>query len=175
MRIAFLLLTLSLATIGCRKSITYSTSAAVTTPDTLVKGTIIRSAGTWSAHSPKGSQTLEVTVSGTSISWEITSEEKHPGGGSSSGTGSSGMTLSAPSDPWFIYVETPQRLWFFDGKDALSYSLSDNGGSRSGPAIFVGKLQPTNEKIPRDLIPHLPAEMQKLFPPVEPKETRRSF
>jgi hypothetical protein len=85
------------------------------------------------------------------------------------------LNLSSPSDPWFIFVESPQRLWFFNGSGELNYNLSDHGGSRGGPAISSGKLLPTNERIPQELIPHLPPELQKLFPPVPPKEDRPSF
>lgn len=175
MRIPLLLLTLSLATLGCRRIVTVTSSTVVTTPDTLVAGTVIRSAGTWSAHTSTTSQKLDVTLSGTSVSWSVTTEEKFPGGGTSGGSSSSGMSLSSPSDPWFIFVESPQRLWFFDGKGELTYSLSGSGGSRSGPAISSGKLQHTNEKIPSDLILLLPSDLQKLFPPVEPKQERPSF
>jgi hypothetical protein len=45
-------------------------------------------------------------------------------------------------------------------------SLSDGGGSRGGPAIHAGKLQPTNEKIPTDLIP--------IFLPTSRSYSRRS-
>ena len=108
MRTALLLLTLSLATIGCRKTVTYTSSTAVTiAPDTLITGMVIRSAGTWSAHTPKSSQQLDVTVSGNSISCSVRREEKLPSGLTSGGTDSRGMELSAPSDPWFIFVESP--------------------------------------------------------------------
>jgi hypothetical protein len=175
MRIGFLLLTVSLATLGCRRTATVTSSTTVTTPDTLVAGTVIRSAGTWSAHTTTTSHKLEVTVSTNSVGWSVTSEEKLPGGGTGGGSSSSGMPLSSPSDPWFVYVESPQRYWFFDGKGDLNYSLSDRGGSRGGPAMVSGKLLPTDEKIPLDLIPLLPADLQKLFPPVEPKSERPSF
>ena len=175
MRIGLLLLTLSLATLGCRRTATVTSSSTVTTPDTLIAGTVIRSAGSWSAHTATTSHKLDVTVSGNTVSWEVNSEEKLPGGGTGGGSGSSGMSLSAPSDPWFIYVESPQRYWFFDGTGALTYSLSGSGGSRGGPAMVSGKLLPTDEKIPQDLIPLLPPDLQKLFPPIEPKTERPSF
>lgn len=174
MRAALFFLTLLLATVGCRRTVVHTTAVA-TTPDTLIAGTVIRSAGTWSAYTPKGSKRLDVTISGNSISWQVAEEEKLPGGGSTTGTSSSGMSLSSPADPWFIFVESPQRLWFYDGREELTYSLSDRGGSRSGPAIISGELQSTNEKIPADLIPHLPPDWQKLFPPVEPKTERPSL
>ncbi len=174
MRVALLLLTLAAASTGCRKTVTYSSKVA-TTPDSLIAGTVINSAGTWSANDPKGSQKLDVTISGTSVSWSVSSEKKHPGGGSSGGSSSSGMSLSSPIDPWFIFVESPKRLWFFNGKNELNYALSDGGGARSGPAIFSGQLQPTAEVIPTDLIPHLPPDLQKLFPPVVPQPKRPSL
>lgn len=167
-------LLITTAATGCRKTV-HRTSTVSTVPDTLIAGTVINTAGTWSANSPKGSQHLVVTVNGTSISWTLESREMHPGGGSSSGSSSSGMSLSSPSDPWFIFVESPQRLWFCDGKDQLSYNISDGGGSRSGPAIFAGKLQPTTEVIPPEIAPHLPAGIRNLLPPVEPVEKRPSI
>jgi len=175
MRIGLLLLTLSLATIGCRRTVTVTSSTTVTTPDTLIPGTVIRSAGSWSAHTATTSHKLDVTVSATAVSWSVTEEKKLPGGGTGGSSGSSGLSLSSPSDPWFIFVESPQRLWFFNGSGELNYNLSDHGGSRGGPAMASGKLLPTDEKIPADLVPLLPADLQKLFPPVEPKTNRPSF
>lgn len=167
-------LLITAAATGCRKTV-HRTTTISTVPDTLIAGTLINSAGTWSANTPKGSQHLEVTVSGTSISWSLKIREMHPDGGSSGGSSSSGMSLSSPSDPWFIFVESPQRLWFFDGKDRLTYSISDGGGSRSGPAIFSGQLQPTTEVIPPEIAPHLPAGLRNLLPPAKPVETRPSL
>lgn len=173
MRIPLLSLALSLASVGCHKTVVH-TGAVATAPDTLVPGLVIKSAGNWSAHTGKSSRTLDVTVSGNSVSWTVSSEEQIAGGGKSGGSSSSSMTLSSPTDPWFILVESPQRLWFFNGTGNLAYSLSD-GGIRSGPAIHGGKLIPTDEKIPAILIRQLPAELQKLFPPVPPEEERPSF
>ncbi|MEK7949869.1 hypothetical protein [Luteolibacter soli] len=175
MRIPLLLLTLTLATIGCRKVVTTTSSPAVTTPDTLIAGMVIRTAGTWSAHTKTTTNKLAVTVSPSSVSWEVTKEEKLPGGGSGGASGSSGLSLPSPTAPWFIFVESPQRLWFFNGTSDLNYNLSDHGGSRGGPAISAGKLLPTDEKVPTDLILLLPPDLQKQFPPIPPKTDRPSF
>lgn len=175
MRIAALVLTLAVATIGCRRSVTIATSTTAITPDTLIPGLLIRSSGNWSTHHSKGSKTLEVTATGSTVNWTITQEEKLPGGSSTSGSGSSGITLSSPTDPWFVYVESAEELWFFNGSTELTYNSSKNGGSRSGPAIHAGKLFPIEEKIPTGLIPHLPPDLQKLFPPEQPKEKRPSL
>jgi hypothetical protein len=167
-------LLITAAATGCRKT-TVHTSTVSSAPDTLIAGTVIKSSGSWTARTPKGSTKLEVTVSGNSVNWTISTEEKIGRFGSSSGSSSSGTSLSSPSDPWFVFVESPQRLWFFNGKDQLSYTVSDGGGSRSGPAILSGQLQPTTEVIPPEIAPHLPAGIRSLLPPVEPVEKRPSI
>ncbi len=168
-------LLITTAATGCRK-VVHRTSAVLIVPDTLVAGTVINSAGTWSANTPDGSQHLVVTVSGTSISWSLETREMHPGGGSSSGSSSSGMSLSSPSDPWFIFVESPQRLWFFNGKDGLDYRFrSPDGGSEGGTSIFSGELHTASPPVPNELVPHLPPELRKLLPHVTPSGKRPSL
>jgi hypothetical protein len=160
---------------GCRKS-TSHTSTLSAGPDTLIAGTVITSSGSWTARTPKGSTKLDLTVSGTSINWSITTEEKIGNFGSSSGSSASGMSLSSPSDPWFVFVESPQRLWFFDGKDELSYSIRNPGGGGSGgQSIFDGTLLSGSPAVPRELVLQLPPDLKKLFPPVEPAGKRPSL
>jgi hypothetical protein len=178
MRIGFLLLALSLATFGCRRTVTVTSSTTVTTPDTLVAGTVIRSAGTWSAHTSKGSKRLDIKIDADTVSWVVSNEDKRPTGGiggSAIGEASSSMSLSSARDPWFVFVESPRRLWFFNGSDRLSFRLAGSGGIRGGMAVLLGKLVPTAEKIPEEIIPLLPADLQKLFPPIEPKTERPSL
>ncbi|MCW1886474.1 hypothetical protein OKA04_17180 [Luteolibacter flavescens] len=175
MRVALLVLAFVAGSVGCRRSVTVTTSMTTSTANTLTPGLVINSAGSWSATHSKGSESLDISVSGTDITWTLTSTENLPGGASSSGSGSSGITLTSPSDPWFVYVDSPQELWFFNGTTELTYSLSSNGGSSSGPAIHAGKLLPIKEKVPAGLVPHLPANLQKLFPATEPEEPRPSL
>ena len=160
---------------GCRKS-TSHTSTLSAGPDTLIAGTVITSAGSWSARTPHGSTKLDLSVSGTSVNWTITTEEKIGKFGSSGGSSGSGMGLSSPADPWFVFVESPSRLWMFDGKDELAYRFrNDGGGSGGGQSIFSGKLLPGSPPVPRELVLQLPPELQKQFPDVEPAGKRPSL
>lgn len=168
-------LLIAAAATGCRKS-TSHTSTVSAGPDTLIAGTVINAAGSWSARTPNGSTKLNVTVSGTSVNWTIVTEEKIGKFGSSGGSSGSGMGLSSPADPWFVFVETPSRLWMFDGKDELAYRFrNDGGGSGGGQSIFNGKLLPGSPPVPGELVLQLPPELQKQFPHVEPAGKRPSL
>lgn len=170
-------LLITAAASGCRKS-TSHTSTLSAGPDTLIAGTVITSAGSWSARTPNGSTKLDVTVSGTSVNWTIFTEDKIGNFGASGGSSSSGsgMGLSSPADPWFVFVETPSRFWMFDGKDELAYRFrNDGGGSGGGQSIFSGKLLPGSPPVPRELVLQLPPELQKQFPHVEPASKRPSL
>jgi hypothetical protein len=168
-------LLIAAAATGCRKS-TSHTSTLSASPDTLIAGTVINAAGSWSASTSKGSTKLDVSVSGTSINWTITTEEKIGKFGSSGGSSASGMSLSSPADPWFVFVESPSRLWMFDGKDELSYRFQHpGGGGNGGQSIFNGKLLSGSPPVPRELVLQLPPELQKQFPDVEPAGKRPSL
>lgn len=168
-------LLISTAATACRKS-TSHTSTLSAGPDTLITGTVINAAGSWSARTPKGSTKLDLSFSGTSINWTITTEEKIGKFGSSSGSSGSGMSLSSPTDPWFVFVESPSRLWMFNGKDQLAYRFQNNGGgSGGGQSIFNGKLLSGSPQVPRELVLQLPPDLQKLFPHVEPAGKRPSL
>lgn len=168
-------LLITAAATGCRKTV-HHTSTVSTVPDTLIAGTVIKSAGSWTARTPKGSTKLDLTVSGTSVNWSITTEEKIGRFGSSSGSSGSGMSLSSPADPWFVFVESRSRLWMFDGKDELAYRFqNDGGGSNGGQSIFNGKPLSGSPPVPRELVLQLPPDLQKLFPDVEPASKRPSL
>ncbi len=176
MRILPTLFLLAVITTGCRKTVIHTSSSSSTGPDTLISGTVINSAGSWSASTSKGSTELDLSVSGTSINWTITTRTKVGSFGSSSGSSGSGMSLSSPTDPWFVFVESPSRLWMFDGKDELSYRFQNNGGgSGGGQIIFNGKLLSNSPPVPRDLVLQLPPDLRKLFPHVEPAGKRPSL
>ncbi len=168
-------LLITAAASGCRKS-TSHTSTLSAGPDTLIAGTVINSAGSWSASTAKSSTELDISVSGASINWTITTLTKVGSFGSSSGSSGSGMSLSSPTDPWFVFVESPSRLWMFDGKDQLAYRIENNGGGGSGgQSIFDGKLLSGGPPVPRDLVLQLPPDLKKLFPHVEPAGKRPSL
>ena len=168
-------LLIAAAASGCRKS-TSHTSTLSATPDTLIAGTVMKSAGSWTARTPQGSMKLDLTVSGTSVNWTITNEEKRGNFGSSSGSSGSGMSLSSPTDPWFVFVESRSRLWMFNGKDELAYRFqNDGGGSGGGQSIFDGKLLSGSPPVPRELVLQLPPDLQKQFPHIEPAGKRPSL
>ena len=100
-----------------------------------------------------------MTVSGRRIEWKRTAVNSPR-----SGSNSSAITLAKESAPWFIYVETPDSLWFFDGHWNLSYVRWHKSGRDDVMVINAGKLEGPPEEVPAGMIPHLPTEMQKLFP-----------
>jgi hypothetical protein len=175
MRTLLTLAFLAIAATGCRKAATRTSTVRIAS-DTLIAGTVIRSAGSWSASTPQGSTKLDLSVRGTSVNWTITNEQKIGNYGSSSGSSGSGMSLSSPSDPWFVFVESPSRLWFFDGKDQLNYQIRHSGGGgNGGTSIQSGKLRPDSPPVPGELVHQLPPDLQKLFPHVEPPGKRPSL
>ena len=174
MKFILFILAFALSAIACRKH-TMTVSAVPATSNTLVAGTFIDCAGTYT-HAV-GAITHEVTVTPapTAVTLLQTIREQHGMGGSSSSSGHA-IQLADPSMPWFVFVERPGRLWFFNGKDQLDYDVkSPGGGGSSGPAIASGQLRPNTPPIPPDLIPRLPAELRKLLPAVEAPADRPSF
>jgi hypothetical protein len=173
MRAALLFLTLCLATVGCSKhSVTIHRPSV---PNTLVAGTFISASGKFTHSDATITRELTVTPGPKDLTWHLSRTEYRPGGSSSGGYGNS-MPLPAPAMAWFIFVESPDRLWFFNGSNKLSYHLSETGrGVSSGPAIVDGKVRPESPPIPAALLPRLPAELQKLIPAEPPPVERPSF
>ena len=171
-----LLLCLSLvlvAATACRKTST-TRASTVATPDTLIPATFITTPGSWSHTRANVTRRLTINLTGTSVSWNHSIEEHSPSGVSSSSGNGGGMSLSSPGDPWFAHVESPARLWFFDGKGTLINDYYDES-TPSGRVIYKGKLQRGAVTVPPDLVLRLPADLQKLLPPVEPPVKRPSL
>jgi hypothetical protein len=167
---------LPLAFSSCTKrSRVVVTTHTSSVPNTLLTGDFINKTGTYTYSDSGGSSKLDLTGGGTLINWSFEITRPLPGGGSSGGTSGGSISPDDAGDPWFVYVETPQRLWFFDGTKGLDYSLHDGSGGRGGPAIFEGKLQYSEHRVPDELIRKLPADLQKLFPPVLPAVPRPSI
>lgn len=131
--------------------------------NTLIEGAVFKGSGTWAYFERGTTRSLTATPTGRAINWSY----RYSGSPRGSGSTSSGFGLSDPSDPWFIYVEAPNRLWFFDGSRHLSYR--NWNPDETGDAIVDGTLKLPVSDIPSGLVPHLPAELQKLFPPVNTK------
>jgi hypothetical protein len=171
--LALLLLAVALLPACSRRTVTITPPPAVA--NTMSAGMFIDSPGSYHFGDRSGSHDLDVTLSGQDIAWNISTSRTLPHGGSSGSSGGGGMRIQAAGDPWFIFVESPGSYWMCDGSQRLDYHLNDEHGSNGGPAVHAGKLMPSSPKVPVDLIPRLPAEMQKLFPPVEPPRERPSI
>jgi hypothetical protein len=174
MKFVTLVLALALSPVACRKH-TMTVSMGAAASNTLVAGTFIDGAGTYTHDDGSVTHELTVTPGPRAVTCQVTRREQRGMGSSSSSNGRT-IPLAAPSDPWFIFVESPGRLWFFNGKDQLDYHVkAPGGGGSSGPAIASGQLRPNTPPIPPDLILRLPAELRKLLPTVEAPGTRPSF
>jgi hypothetical protein len=157
-RTVFLALAIVLGLSGCRKHrVSYSPPAPPATTNTLVPGTVIKGAGTWTHFDGTTRYHLSAHLSGTRMEWRLLG---------SGPTGSGSAAASADdSSPWFIYVESPNRIWFHDGAPNVScWTLNQGVRSEKSEAITNGTLQPDSAQIPAEVIPLLPADLQKLFP-----------
>ena len=152
--LASLLICAALAGCTKRRVITAAPPA-----NTLVEGTVIKGPGHWTHTDGRRTHALTITHSGKDVEWFY--EYPNPGG---SGGGGASMTAATPF-PWFFYVESPLRIWIFDGAGGLSCQTNSSAGSiETEDAISDGKLQDDSGKVPPEVVPLLPAELQKLFP-----------
>lgn len=152
---------------GCRKKhripmpLPPGASAAT---NTLVPGALIKGGGTWTYTEGHTWRLLTTTPKGSQVAWNY--EISHDNG---SRGHSSVMVLASPSAPWFVYVESPERLWFFNGTGYLDLTEGPKDGHGTTVAITRGKLEIPPGEVPAALIPLLPAELQKLFPAKAPQ------
>jgi len=174
-RLLGLLLLLPLVISSCRKSRVVTTPRPVAVANTMEAGTFIDKAGTYNHADARGSSELNLSLGGTTVNWEIEVKRALPGGGMKRGTSRGGMSLKTAGDPWFVYLESPRRLWLFNGSEDLEYTLHDDAGSKGGHVTFRGKFDPHGPKVPDDVIRRLPPGLQKLFPPVAPATGRPSI
>lgn len=167
-------LLLILSATACRKHAT-SVSVAHAPANTLVAGTFIDRAGTFTHDDGTVTRELVTSPGPSAVNCMLSYREQRPGMSRSSSSGHT-IPLSKPGAPWFVYVERPGRLWFFNGKDRLDYDHQNRDGtSSSGDAIHSGTLVPSAPPIPVELIPRLPASLRKLLPAANPESPRPSF
>ena len=123
---------------------------------------MIRGEGTWNHHPQTTLAIHNLTVSAVTkgVEWRAYSRPTAGKRGQTTGT----IELASPAAPWFIYVESTARLWFFDGTARLSCKTWGPGGIEASEAILDGTLKEIAEPIPHELVPLLPADLQKLFP-----------
>jgi hypothetical protein len=143
-------------------------------PNTMKPGDLITTPGTYHYEDKVATHDLELAMAGTALSWMISRHEPLPHGGSTGGSGGGGMQVPEGSS-WFVYLEDPGRYWFSNGKDRLDYNFREDNGTKSGPSIHDGKLIPHSPPVPKEVIQRLPAELQKLLPPVEAPQKQPSI
>ena len=175
MRLLHLLLAVGLLA-GCKRStVTFHAPPKLPKlPNTMSPGDFIISPGKYHFEEKNTAHDLEITQSGPDLEWSVSRSEILPHGGSSGGSGRGSMQVPEGS-AWFVYLEDPGRYWIGNGKDRLDYHLYRGSGSTSGPSIQDGKLLPATPPVPQEVIQHLSAGLQKLFPPVEAPQNRPSI
>lgn len=120
-------------------------------------GLVIAKGGSWASPQSKDYRYFSARV-GTGVEWLY--QWSLPG---DNGSTKETLALSSPSVPWFVYVESRTRLWFFDGEKNLTYRRWEPS-VETGDAIIDGVLKIPAAEVPADLVPNLPQPLQKYFP-----------
>lgn len=171
---ALLFMAVALSGSACRKH-SAGTPRFSSASATLADGTFITKLGSYPYLN--GSVAGELTVQASSSDLSCTIDQPDWGnGGFGNVTSKFSLALDATDAPWFVFFESPTRLWFFNGTDHLYFRLRDiGGGNLSGDAIRSGKLSPGSPPVPRELVLQLPPDLRKLFPHVESAPQRPSL
>jgi hypothetical protein len=167
-------LLISISASACRKT-KVPVSPAVLKPDTLVAGTFITAPGEFTHMERRAPCKLHVRQNPTSLSLELRRRIEGQTGASAYPASRSSISETPPSAPWFIFVETLQDFWVFNGVSSLHFFHPDQPGS--SPVIVAGKINPSPSfaKVPAEVVLRLPAALQKLFPPLKPAGNRPSL
>jgi hypothetical protein len=175
MRAALLFLTLSLSTIGCRRTASHTASVA-TGPDTLVAGTFITAPGEYHGHEGRFTRTIKLTGHGTSIAYSIITEKGTSGDAADHQESVSALVLEKPTDPWFVYAESPARLWLCDGHaNVYACFVSANGANEHHQLANSGHRTTDEKPLPAAVYQRLPEPLRLLFPVPEEKVEQPSF
>lgn len=174
MRIVLLLLAAAVGLTGCRKLATHtSSSTAVTTPDTLIPGTFVTTAGEYRGHEGRFTRIIKLTDHGTSIAWSIATEKGTSGDAADHQESTSALVLAKPADPWFIYVESPARLWLCDGHANVYACFVSASGANDYHQLANSGHRTTKEiPLPAPVYQRLPESLRALFP-IPAEEAKR--
>lgn len=142
-------------------------------PNTMDAGTVITAPGSYYFADSEGERHLTVTSASLAVHCTFETTDNHPDGSRRSGTAVMPIALKAAGDPWFIYVESKDRLWFFNANGDLDYHVQSSGTSESGRAVSDKQLRKEAPKVPAELIRRLPDELKQLFPSVPPADGPR--
>jgi len=166
-----LLLCLSLALLAstaCRKTST-TRSSTIATPDTLIPGTFINSPGTYHGREGRYTRTIKLSLTGNQVGWILTTEVTGTREATESNTSSSFLPLSSPADPWFVYVESPGRLWLCDGHANLYANfIRSDGEDEHRQLVNMGRLSPVDKlPVPKPVFDRLPEALRRILPAPE--------
>ena len=175
MRAALLFLTLCLAIVGCRRTASHTTSVA-TGPDTLVAGTFITTPGEYHGHEGRFTRIIKLTDHGTTIAYSIVTEKGTSGDAADHQEIVSALVLTKPTDPWFIYVESPASLWLCDGHaNVYACFVSANGANDLHQLANSGHRTTEEKPLPAAVYQRLPEPLRRLFPIPAEKVEQPSF
>ena len=166
-----------LAGTACRKTSASSTSSVATTPDTLIPGTFITSPGTYHGREGRYTRSIKLNLTGNQVGWALTTEVTGTREATESSTSISGMDLSSPTDPWFVYVESPGRLWLWDGHANLYANfIRSDGDDEHRQLVNMGRLSPTHRiPVPKPVFDRLPESIRRILPAPETPVVRPSI
>lgn len=175
-----LLLCLSLALLAstaCRKTST-TRSSTLATHDTLIPGTFITSPGTYQGREGRYTRTIKLSPAGTQMGWTLTTKVIGPREAAGNHASSSSfLALSSPTDPWFVYVESPGRLWLCDGHANLYVNFIGSTGDNdyrqlvNSCRLTPGKPLPA----PKPVFDRLPEALRRILPAPETPVVRPSI
>ena len=154
-----------LAGSACRKTSTTRSSTAAT-PDTLIPGTFITSPGDYHGREGRYTRTIKLSPAGTQMGWSLTTEVTGTREATESQSSSSYLILSSPADPWFVYVESPGRLWLCDGHANLYANFIGNTGNNEHlQLVNSGRLSPIDQlPVPKPVFDRLPEPIRRILP-----------
>ena len=155
-----------LASTACRKTSTARSSTA-TTPDTLIPGTFITSPGEYHGREGRYTRSIKLSLTGNQVGWTVTNDAIGPGDAAGRhASSSSWLALSSPADPWFVYVESPGRLWLCDGHANLYANFIGNTGDNEYlQLVNSGRLTPAKPlPVPKPVFDRLPESIRRILP-----------
>ena len=165
-----------LAGTACRKTSTSGTAAVATTPDTLIPGTFITSPGTYHGREGRYTRSIKLSPKPNYVSWTLNTEITGNRELSEIKTSISGLALSSPADPWFVYVESPGRLWLCDGHGNLYANfIGRTGNNEQRQLVNMGHLGTRQLPVPKPVFDRLPESMRRILPAPETPVVRPSI
>ena len=136
----------------------------------LVPGDVVTTQGVHEQTSGAKRSKLTIESSATAVRWVIETSSRE---GTISSVGE--MQRKDPADPWFAYMEDTGRFWFFNGRDYLVRTITDEGVNQGNMAVAEGVLVPEGPTPPAEVIQRLPEKLRELYPEVKAPTGRPSI